>query len=194
LWSVIFFILNIFAVIIAYFIILNKIEKKIINKKILDKIKEEVNSIIVQLNEATLNNINLLEDKIKNLNKRIHLASRKIGGLKTESEKSDKFTDILSDDELGIKENSGSMLTYSPKKIVNQSMKITEELINTKMKAGKTEFSEENDINNEIKNLSRAEKAVYLHKKGWNIKEIQKKAGLSSGEIEFLINMENIHR
>ena len=36
------------------------------------------------------------------------------------------------------------------------------------------------------------EKAMYLLKEGWDHKEIQKKIGISSGELELITNIENI--
>jgi hypothetical protein len=193
LWNILFFIINIFAIIIAYFIILNKIENKVLNRKILDKIKEEVNSIIVQLNEATLNNVNLLEDKIQNLNKRIQLASKKIGGLKAGEDNKNLFDAIISDDKPEQTVNTDSIMTYSPKKIVNQSKKISEEIINEKMNIENNPVKVPDEFDG-VKNLSQAEKVIYLVKKGWNLSQIQKKLGLTSGEIELLINMENINR
>lgn len=176
LLNIIFFIINLTILFVGYLIIYSKIEKKLINKDILNKVKEEINSIIINLNEATLNNISLIEEKKKSLDKRIILADKKTAGLESVLIKKD------------LNENKDDLLNnnlkiYSPKDVIKQNKKFTE-----------NQNSDEDleTIDNQIKDFSIIEKAIFLLKKGWDIKDIQKKIGISSGELELLINIENI--
>ncbi len=177
--NIIFIVINLSIVFIGYFIVNNKIEKKLVNKKVLNSIKEEINSIIIKLNETTLNNISIIEEKKKSLDKKIILADKKKAGLESvllnNEEKSN--TDILfSNDNLKF---------YNPKEIIKQNKKnIVKDDINND--------DNKKSIDDELKELSMAEKVTFLFKKGWKLKEIQKKIGISSGELELLINIENI--
>ena len=179
LLNILFVFINIIVIVIGYLFIKNKIEKKLVNKEILNKIKKEINAIIIQLNETTLNNVSLLEEKINNLDKKIILADKKTAGLKESLVRTNvnNFDSLLKKDQKNI--------TYSPKKIIKQNERPTEKLeeyvngMNNKI------------IEEEIKNLSAIEKANYLLKKGWEQKDVQKKVGLSSGELELLVNIGN---
>jgi hypothetical protein len=176
LLNIILILFNIILLFLGYIIIYKKIKKKLINKEILNKVKDEINSIIINLNETTLNNISLIEEKKKNLDKRIILADKKTAGLETALLKKDQnnIKKDLFDDNLKI---------YSPKDVLKQSRNITENENSTK---------KIKNIDNELKDLSMIEKAVFLLKKGWSVKDIQKKIGISSGELELLMNIENI--
>ncbi len=176
LLNIIIIIINLIVLFIGYLIIYNKIEKKIINKEILNKVKEEINSIIVNLNEATLNNISLIEERKKILDRRIILADKKTAGLESVLLKKEKK---INNEEL----MNNNLSIYSPKDIIKQNKKNTENQINDKNYI---------TIDNEIKDLSIIEKAVVLLNKGWDLKDIQKKISISSGELELLINIENI--
>ncbi len=51
------------------------------------KVREELSSLLVELNKTTEQNINLIEDKVESLNRLIDRADKKIGLLKRETEK-----------------------------------------------------------------------------------------------------------
>ena len=173
LMNIILIIINLLILFIGYLIIYKKIEKKLINMEILNKIKEEINSIIINLNEITLNNISLIEEKKRSLDKRIILADKKTAGLESVLTKKNINNNIL----------DNNVKIYSPKDIIKPNKDLAEnqnKKINTKT------------IDDEIKGFSIIEKAVFLLKKGWDVKDIQKKIGISSGELELLMNIENI--
>ncbi|MBN2545417.1 MAG: hypothetical protein JXB50_06450 [Spirochaetes bacterium] len=179
---------QIITMIFAYFFIKERIEKKIVNKAIIDKIKKEINSMILQLNETTLNNINLIEDKIKNLDKKLILADRKKTGLKieTKNENNGKKEMTLFSNE--IPEKKVQQFTYNPEKIVNQTIKATDII------KKEDDLINKNKIDEELKELpSNNEKVRLLIGYGWNLSDIKKKLKLSSGELELLLNIENIN-
>jgi len=176
------------TLVFAYFFIKERIEKKIVNKEIIDKIKKEINSMILQLNETTLNNINLIEEKIQSLDKKLILADKKKTGLKVETKKEQNDTKQINlfSNEMPAKKKQ--QFTYNPEKIVNQTIKVTD-IIKKEEK-----IINKSDIDDELKKLpGNNEKVKLLISYGWEMKEIQKKLKLSSGELELLLNIENIN-
>lgn len=172
------------TLIFAYFFIKERIEKKLVNKEIIEKIKREINFIIMKLNETTINNINLLEEKIKDVDKKIIQLDKRRNYFKKElttDENTQKTQlELFNEVKNQIKERE---LSYNPEKIVKQT-KQTTEIIKKEM----------DDIEWKLKNLSVNEKVRLLIEHGWDIKSIQKKLNLTSGEIELLLNMENINK
>jgi hypothetical protein len=181
--NVIIFLLNIAAVIIGYYIVRNKLERILVNKEIIKKVKDEINSIIIQLNESTLNNISLIEEKKKNLDKLVVLADKKKSGLKSKLTEKDE----LNFDQMLKKEEA----TYSPEKLIKQKKKAADEVERVKV-------SRENPkealspLDEELKNMPIIDKARYLLDYGFSYQEIQKKIGISSGELELIINIESM--
>ena len=78
-------------------------------------------------------------------------------------------------------------MSYSPQKIFNQSQKVTE-VKNEEIEIKKTE---DEILDQLIKDLSTPEKVRFLLEEGWNSDLIKKKIGLSSGELELFLNIEN---
>lgn len=176
------------TLIFAYFFIKERIEKKLINKEVLEKIKREINLMIVRLNETTVTNINLIEEKIKELDKKIVLVDKKKASLKLDEKnlKPEKIQetkkiepDLFNSYSDFVKEQQ---ITYKPEKIVNQSKKTSENI--------KDEMF---NIDEKLKKLSTREKVAFLIEQGWETKDIQRKLNLTSGEMEFLLNIENIN-
>lgn len=178
LLGIIIVVINILVLVAGFFIIYGKIEKNILNQDVLKKIKEEVNSIIIKLNDTTLNNISLIEEKKRVLDKQIILADKKIAGLKANISKFDK-------NEQGQLFNDFEIINkiYSPQKILKQSHKSTEKLKKEEKK---------DDLDVVLMDMTVIEKAIFLFQKGWSQKEIQEKIGISSGELELITNIENI--
>jgi len=176
-----FFIANLLLFLIGFYIMKKKIENLVINKEILDSIKKEINSMIVKLNETTVNNINLIEERASKLEKLIRVADKKASGLDNKvqenSEELEKFD---------IKFNE---LTYSPQKIVKQSAKTAENhIIEEKI----VDIKELDLFDDELDNLTVNEKVKFLVNRGFEKEEIKRKIGLSSGELELIMNIENL--
>ena len=55
----------------------------------LDKIKEEVEKTLVELNHATSRNIDLVEERLERLREMLHLVDKRMGVFKREMEKTD---------------------------------------------------------------------------------------------------------
>lgn len=79
--------LQILGFAVIYIIIYKNIKKSKDHTEITEKIKIELNSIMVELNQITEQNIGLIEDKIKSLSELLNNADKKINIIKRETEK-----------------------------------------------------------------------------------------------------------
>ena len=171
-----FFISNVLLLVFGFLYIKKKTEKLVVNKEILSDIKKEVNSMIIRLNETTVNNINLVEDKARSLEKLIKLAGRIGGGL---DEKMSGYS--------GEEADRLSGMTYNPQKIAKQSIETVEKMIKVEeKKADELKTAEET-----VKDMPINEKVMYLLNEGFSADDIRKKYGLSSGELELIMNLES---
>ncbi len=174
-FNIVLFCINIIVLAAGFFIINSRVEKKVTNQEVLSKIKKEINSIIVELNNTTLNNVTLIEQKLKELDSKIIMADKKKAGLKMDLKgKKDEIKDLFENIE---------KITYTPKKIAR----------NTEIAAENLSNNSADPVDEELKGMNDAEKARYLIRKGWKLADVQKKTGLSSGEMELLLNTENIN-
>ena len=177
----VFFISNILVIIFGYLIIKSNIEKKYVNKAIIDNIKKEINALIVQLNETTNDNITLIEERVKRLDRFLKIVDKRIGGL------DNKIPDSWKDYDQP-RQNVDNFL-YSPQKVVKQTEKMAEIISSKEEKA----LAEETATNDALKNLTTSERAAYLFDNGWSTDAIKKKLGLSTGEMELLLNIQNLN-
>ncbi len=92
-----------FAVI--FIVLVRKINKSQNYKSIVDKVKNELNSIMVELNHTTEQHIGLIEDKIKSLSKILSNADKKINILKRETEKHEVSSKVYDKILINNKEN-----------------------------------------------------------------------------------------
>ncbi len=171
---------NILILIFGYIIIKAKFEKRYINKNIIEDVKKEINQIIIKLNETTFSNISLIDEKIKRLNKLLNFADRKIAGL---DKKIKESFEQQEKEELLLKE-----LTYSPQKIVKQSQKVSEIIKEEETK----KKEEEALIEEEMKSMNINEKVIFLMQKNIDMETIKKRLNLSSGELEFILNINKL--
>ena len=95
------FILYLALLIAGYFIVYVILKKKITAsmdpQAVLQKIREEVDRIIVGLNSTTDRNITLLEDRVKSLADMLQQADKKIGVLRRETEKHELAAKLYSE-------------------------------------------------------------------------------------------------
>jgi uncharacterized protein YneF (UPF0154 family) len=222
---VILIIFNISTLIAGYFLLMRSIEKRLVNNRVLDAVKKEINSMIIQLNETTVQNISLLEERVDKVHKLLAMADRKINELdssassestykqvKRAKKKQEKESEPILDnqvdqagDEPGTvdisldhssdttfkdlfsehMQSSSDNTTYNPKKIVKQTKKSTE--INDK---DHKVLEEALKLDSELAAMTVPERVRCLKSLGWDRTRIQKKTGLSPGELELLLNIE----
>ncbi|MCG8569641.1 MAG: hypothetical protein MJB14_05845 [Spirochaetes bacterium] len=175
-------VINILVLIFGYQLVKKRIEKKVVNKQILSDIKKEMNGLIMNLNETTLSNVSIIEEKVENLKKLLQLADKKIHGL---SESIEEFSQLSQPPKPKTEPLSN---TYTLEKVVNQSRKVSE--IKNREKEEKKEW--EKSLREEIKELSSNDKIKHLNEKGLSSDEIRKIIQMDKGEFELLLNLENI--
>ncbi len=183
------FLINLTILFLGLWFVRRRLEFKAVNKEILNKVKKEINSLIVSLNQTTYDNISIIEEKVAMLKSCVRDSDndlkRLVESLKEISmeieDKKESITHIF-DEYIPDK-------TYNPKKIVNQKRKSSEILNEPVLITG----AEDREYENEEK-VSIPQQVFAMYNSGNTIEEIKKKTGLSSGELELLINMNSITR
>ncbi len=80
------------AVYVVYLLLSRKISRILDSEKLLAKVDEEINSLVLELNQTTERNILLVEDRIKKLSELISNSDRSILLLSKELKKKEKET------------------------------------------------------------------------------------------------------
>lgn len=179
--ALILFMINIFLIFFSFFYLKYWLEKKIMNKEILSELKKEINNVIINLNDTTINNINLMEGRIKErlekLNEILDFTDKKIHGLDKISTKKIK---IINEEAKKEEEEINKVKVYSPQKIVKKQIEVAENKKRNDMA-----------LDLALKDLSLPEKIRYLRKEGFDNEEARKKLNLEIGEFQFFENMNN---
>ncbi len=99
-------ILQIFGFALIFIILIRKINKSQNYNAIIDKVKLELSSIMVEINHTTEQNIRLIEDKINSLSNLLSNADKKINILKRETAKHEVSNKVYDKILLSKKETS----------------------------------------------------------------------------------------
>ena len=67
--NIIIVLVNIFILLVSYFVLKQKFDSRYLNKMVLDSAKKELNNFMRSINDATLNNCNVIEAKVEDLKK-----------------------------------------------------------------------------------------------------------------------------
>jgi hypothetical protein len=86
--------LQVVSFFLLFLLLRKRIERNLDPKELGGKVKEELTSIMVELNRTTDQNIGLLEDKIGELKALVEKAEKRIALLKREAEKQDAARDL----------------------------------------------------------------------------------------------------
>lgn len=79
------------------FLYLNrKIDRRLETSALIEKIQQEVDSILIELNATTERNVGLIEERIKKLGNLLDQADRKIGVFQREMDKQARSADVYS--------------------------------------------------------------------------------------------------
>ncbi|MGA2640692.1 MAG: hypothetical protein ABSG21_07290 [Spirochaetia bacterium] len=84
------------GIVLVYLLLRDRVGRAVSAESRISEIREEVSRLLVELNQATNRNIELMEDKITILNDAISTADKKIGLLRRETEKHDVGSQIYS--------------------------------------------------------------------------------------------------
>jgi len=153
------------AVLLAgFFIYINrKIDVKLRPDSILDQIRREINSLVVELNQTTDRNVSLIEERVRSLNALLNQADRRIGVMKREVEQ---------------QESAGQTYNDILKKMSARKKKEQEE--------EQAEPSAPVELP-----ASRREQVLDLHRKGIASNIIAARVGSTVGEVELIISLKD---
>ncbi len=91
--------LNLVALALGFLFISSRLDRRVGSEQVIDEIRREVGSLLVELNQTTEQNIALIEERIEQLNEALRKADQRITLLGRESERKQEggelYTDIL---------------------------------------------------------------------------------------------------
>ena len=151
---------------IIYQIMSYRLYRKIDNKSFLRKVKEEISSLITQINETSDRNVQLLEHRLDKLNRTLDDADNKITLLRYEL---DRKVVIPMDENRSIGE-------------------VEEEIINESLEESVSETVDTIPIDVDS-SLTQREKILLLHKQGISSSVIAIQTKATLGEVELIISL-----
>jgi len=91
--------LNLVALAIGFLVISSRLDRRVGSEQVIDEIRREVGSLLVELNQTTEQNIALIEERIDQLNEAVQKADQRITLLDRETERKQEggelYTDII---------------------------------------------------------------------------------------------------
>lgn len=149
---------------ILYFILRSRIDSNLNNKKFLREVREEISSLVTQINETSDRNVTLLENRLEKLTNLIEQADIRISGLKKE-----------------IKVQKVHVI----EEIKPESVKVTEPVVKQEKKNDQLDI----DLVDDNTALTRKEKIILMHKQGISPSIIASKTDSTVGEVELVISI-----
>lgn len=188
-FNVIFIFLNLLIIIVSYFVMNRKFEKKYLNREIINNVKKELNSLMLSLNNTTRGSVDVMEAKTGKLRELLFEADQKIQlleeRLKNIEKRESKIEKVKPFDPMMEEEDSE---LYSPQKVFkkkNQKIE-ADEIAKFKKKIA------EEELEQKLAEMDITQKILFLQERGFLEDEIRKKLALDAGEFEFLININHI--
>ena len=183
-FNIIIVFINIFILTVSYFILRKKFDSRYLNKAVLDNTKKELNNFMRSINDATLNNCNVIEAKVEDLKKIIEKADLKIKEI--ESLLRIEFNKNI---ENVANENASlpARQVVSPNKMLANYRKKNQLSEKVELDTEKIE-----QLKKEMEKMDLSEKIRFLYNKKIPDVEIKKILALPSGEFEVLFNVMNM--
>lgn len=184
LFNIIIVFVNILILTVSYFVFKQKFDSRYLNKTVLDNTRKELNNFMRSINDATLNNCNVIEVKVEDLKKLIEKADVKIKEIEAllavEFNKSaeNRDTDRVS---VSARQN------ISPDKILAGYRKKNQTSENNLLSREDIER-----LKKEIEKMDLLGKIRFLSEKKISNSEIKKILALPDGEFEVLLNVMNM--
>ncbi|MEE1289595.1 MAG: hypothetical protein UHW86_01035 [Spirochaetota bacterium] len=182
--NIIIVFINIFILTVLYFVLKRKFDSRYLNKTVLDNAKKELNNFMRSINDATLNNCNVIEAKVEDLKKIIEKADLKIKEI--ESLLRIEFNKNI---ENVANENASlpARQVVSPNKMLANYRKKNQLSEKVELDTEKIE-----QLKKEMEKMDLSEKIRFLYNKKIPDVEIKKILALPSGEFEVLFNVMNM--
>lgn len=154
---------------ILYKIVIHRINKKIDNKSFLKSVKEEINSLITQINETSDRNVLLIENRLERLSNAVADADKRLNSFKKEINK-----EIL-----------------TPASDIKEIKKkpISLEIIETEDNIFKESVSIKSNELEDDNTLPRRDRILLLHRQGISPSIIASQTNATIGEVELIISL-----
>lgn len=158
--------INIVFLVIFFIFFKRTIDRSLSTTEILDSVRDEVQHLIVELNQASDRNVGLIEDKIDRLQKLLSEADRKIVVLNRELDKHSVTTKLYDQLRKSAAIENPIQKNRLPKPAI-----------------------EESAVSEESKSRSNVQEVLDLHRQGFTAGIIATKIGSSVGEVELIISL-----
>ncbi|QEN06037.1 hypothetical protein EW093_15505 [Thiospirochaeta perfilievii] len=151
--------------IIIYGVLNSKINKKIDNKSFMKDVRNEINSLITQINETSDRNVLLIENRLERLNDLLAVSDINIANLKSinKAKEVESVTPEISEDKV----------------VAKAPIEIEEVIIDN--------IEKQSVIDD--KSLTRRERILLLHKQGISPTIIASQTKATIGEVELIISL-----
>ena len=194
--------INLVIVIGGFIYVRYRLDKRYVNREVLNEVRQEINQCIIELDNAVLQNVDLINSKTESLKKLIDVSEMKIVQAQDLLREVEKKHNSISqfahtkekESARGIEKqkekNQDQELFpfYSPTKIYSDSTKKKKQDI-----ADVTIVKEEkNTIEATIAQMNMEEKIQFLIKKGYSKEKIRETLKIDDGEFELILNIKNI--
>ncbi|MFP4373529.1 MAG: DUF6115 domain-containing protein [Spirochaetaceae bacterium] len=157
----------------VYLLLVRRIDRKLEPGRVVDRIRSEIDGIIVELNQTTDRNIGLIEDRVTRLNSLLEQADRRLAVLKREMESrragTERYNDIL--------QRASRSRTGEGEAQPREGEAPAPEA----QSAGPQEASDSR--------TARRKEVVELHRKGIASNIIANRTGTTVGEVELIISL-----
>jgi len=169
--------LNILVAAVLYIILNRRIDAQLNPKEMLDKIRNEVEDLIRDLNNTTDRSVGLIEDRVDSLKSILETADRRLAVLRREAEKHEMNSTVYSN-------------------ILKRPRQVSAEPEATSAPAANEPETADNVPNNGPEERSAKlkptvnEQVLDLHRKGISPSIIASRVGSTIGEVELIISLQ----
>eukprot|EP01156_Anaeramoeba_ignava_P015856 Anaeramoba_ignava/a616399_95.p1 GENE.a616399_95~~a616399_95.p1 ORF type:complete len:186 (+),score=-4.35 a616399_95:506-1063(+) len=168
--------------IIIYAVLSYRISKKVDNKTFLKEVRDEINSLVTQINETSDRNVLLLENRLERLSNLISISDTAISRLKNLNRESEEKKDIKVDNGRGESSSSDPQIS-----VVNTIPENLNQIEIDEVIPDTSEQSPEIEVN---ESLSRKDRILLLHRQGISPSVIATQTKATIGEVELIISLD----
>ncbi|MFP3958562.1 MAG: hypothetical protein ACLFUX_00175 [Spirochaetaceae bacterium] len=186
--------LNIGLAAVVYILIVRRVDRRMRPERIVEEVRGEIESIIVELNQTTDRNIDLIEDRVNRLNGLLQQADKRLAVLKREFETrstgSVGYNDILRRGAQGVQNVQGVAPSRKPAPEQSTEAGGGPDNASQRQEGGAARVSTDGEsAAPEGGREARRKKILDLHRKGIAANIIANRTGTTVGEVELIISL-----
>ena len=182
-------ILNIIAFGLLAYLLTRKIRRELDTREIIEKIRDEVNGLIVELNQTTDRNVGIVEERIGRLRSLIEEADKKIQLVDRELQKHDVGIDVYQKLRTSAKQRIEGAPKQDPEVVAEPVLQMTGVAIPETPAANPTATPVEEPM--AVDNLSLKERVLTLARQGFDARIIATRLGTTIGEVELVLSIQS---